>query len=42
MVVEGKGCTGKASTVIDLCKGEPEILREGEISINDILNTIGI
>jgi L-threonylcarbamoyladenylate synthase len=40
LVIEGGGCSGKASTVIDLCNEKPVILREGEIKLDEILKTI--
>ncbi len=40
LIVNGNGCSGKASTVIDLCDEQPKILRQGEITIDDILKII--
>ena len=40
MVVDGEGCSGKASTIIDLCTEQPRLLRQGEITIEEILKII--
>ncbi|PIR37553.1 MAG: threonylcarbamoyl-AMP synthase [Alphaproteobacteria bacterium CG11_big_fil_rev_8_21_14_0_20_39_49] len=40
MVIEGGGCSGEASTVIDLCGDSPKILRKGKITMDDILKII--
>lgn len=40
MVINGLGCSGRASTIVDLCERQPKILREGEISLSDILKNV--
>lgn len=40
MIINGDGCSGKASTVVDLSSTQPKILREGEISLSDILKIV--
>lgn len=40
MIINGLGCSGRASTIVDLCKRQPKILREGEISLSDILKNV--
>ena len=39
-IIEGEGCSGEASTVVDLCGEYPKILRQGKITMDDILKII--
>ena len=40
MIINSDGCSGQASTIVDLCGSQPKILREGEITALDIIKTI--